>query len=303
MSCKSITKNEIRRLRQGWGIKAFVLSVLFYYFFSLPASTSKLDLEVLGANAPFLHLQATFAIFVPIVCLLFSFRSILKERENGQIKVTAGLPHSRREIVLGKFIAIGAVLSASLLFVILIITLFTSLFFGIVNVLYLMTFFIMTIIFVYACVSIGFLISTLLSTTLRATAALLVSVAFILGWRSFFTSQYAGFMGYPIFLDSPLPADDVLLIVRRIDPQSAFFVVTNWIYGTGNTAGHFASSLAKLHAGPNQTVFSAVYPTELTYPDSIPLYLTEPVSLVVLLLWIVFPLSIAVWRFEKGDII
>ena len=53
--------------------------------------------------------------FVPILGLMASYASIVGERTSGSAKLLLGLPHSRRDVVLGKFVGRAAVLAAALL--------------------------------------------------------------------------------------------------------------------------------------------------------------------------------------------
>ena len=53
--------------------------------------------------------------FVPILGLMASYVSIVGERASGSAKILLGLPHSRRDVVVGKFVGRAAVLAAALL--------------------------------------------------------------------------------------------------------------------------------------------------------------------------------------------
>ncbi|MFP4175053.1 MAG: ABC transporter permease [Halobacteriales archaeon] len=53
--------------------------------------------------------------FVPILGLMASYASVVGERASGSVKVLLGLPHSRRDVVLGKFVGRSAVLAVALL--------------------------------------------------------------------------------------------------------------------------------------------------------------------------------------------
>jgi ABC-2 type transport system permease protein len=52
--------------------------------------------------------------FVPILGLMASYASVVGERTSGSAKFLLGLPHSRRDVVLGKFVGRAAVLAAAL---------------------------------------------------------------------------------------------------------------------------------------------------------------------------------------------
>jgi ABC-2 type transport system permease protein len=52
-----------------------------------------------------------FTLFVPLVAIVLGYKSIIDERESGSIALTLSFPHSRRDMVVGKFAGRSAVLA------------------------------------------------------------------------------------------------------------------------------------------------------------------------------------------------
>jgi len=52
-----------------------------------------------------------FALFVPLVAIVLGYKSIIDERESGSIAITLSFPHSRRDMVIGKFLGRSTVLA------------------------------------------------------------------------------------------------------------------------------------------------------------------------------------------------
>lgn len=55
------------------------------------------------------------AFFISITAVMIAYRAVADERETGTISLLLGLPHTRRDVVLGKVVGRGAVLSVALL--------------------------------------------------------------------------------------------------------------------------------------------------------------------------------------------
>ncbi|WP_254862159.1 ABC transporter permease [Halovivax gelatinilyticus] len=62
-----------------------------------------------------LSLAAPSAFLVPILALLVSYRSIAGERETGSIRFVLGLPHSRADVLVGKWLGRSAVVAVAIL--------------------------------------------------------------------------------------------------------------------------------------------------------------------------------------------
>ncbi|AEH36682.1 ABC transporter permease subunit [Halopiger xanaduensis] len=59
-------------------------------------------------------LSGVSIVLVPAVALMLSYAAIVKRREDGQLALLLGLPHDRRDVVVGTYLGRYAVLAASL---------------------------------------------------------------------------------------------------------------------------------------------------------------------------------------------
>lgn len=64
----------------------------------------------------FIELTAAgFVFFIPLVSIILGYKSIVDERNSGTIALLLSLPHSRRDMVLGKFVGRSAVVAIPVL--------------------------------------------------------------------------------------------------------------------------------------------------------------------------------------------
>lgn len=61
------------------------------------------------------YLSAAVTLFVPLVAVLLGHRAVVGERASGELALTLSLPHTRREVVLGKLCSRGGLLAAAVL--------------------------------------------------------------------------------------------------------------------------------------------------------------------------------------------
>jgi len=122
MSWSVVARKELRdssRSRTLWILTAvFVLIIAGAAYVAGIALSSGPGAEATGtALVTALTGRVSFLLtsFVPILGLMASYASVVGERASGSAKVLLGLPHSRRDVVLGKFLGRVAVLAAALL--------------------------------------------------------------------------------------------------------------------------------------------------------------------------------------------
>lgn len=116
MSWLVVARKDFRdasRSRLLWSLTAlFVLMVggLAYVYAEVLSQTDQIS--SLGFVV---FLQGTAGLFISIVALLVAYKSIAGERESGTISFLLGLPHRRRDVVVGKVVGRGGVVAAALL--------------------------------------------------------------------------------------------------------------------------------------------------------------------------------------------
>ncbi|MFC7074174.1 ABC transporter permease [Halovenus rubra] len=111
MSWRAVARKDFldaTRSKMLWG-----LLVVFIGYLGIVSYLSQGgDAELLE----FIELTAQgFVLFVPLVSIILGYKSIIDERESGTIALLLSLPHSRRDMVVGKFVGRTVVLAIPVL--------------------------------------------------------------------------------------------------------------------------------------------------------------------------------------------
>ncbi|QLG49755.1 ABC transporter permease [Natrinema halophilum] len=221
-------------------------------------------------------LQTPASYLVPIIALFVGYGAIAGERESGSLKFLLGLPHRRRDVVLGKILGRTGVVVVSILvgFAVGLVALFA--FVGSVSLRYYVLFTLMTVLFafVYVCIGVG-LSSMTRSTTRAAAGAFGFIVLFKLLWGTIGLVLMHFIEGE--MLAQPMP--DWYLVFVSVPPDSAFNSATSALLN----ATEFA----------NTNGFS---------PENLPLIAEPWFGFVLLAAWALVPLGLGIWRFDSVDL-
>jgi len=222
------------------------------------------------ADIPLFEATATAGGFIiPITALVAAYLSIAGERESGRIRILLGMPPTRRDIVVGKFVARSAVvlLAIGVAYVLAMLAsvllyqdlpvqtaLGTTALVGLLGVVF---------------VAIGVGISAFAASRARAVALVLVFyVVTIVLWDVLI--QGGGFLATFFLEESP----DWLAFVETLSPSSAFSALYDELVGA--LGGPLLSSDA--------------------------FYRSVPFLLALLLAWILAPLVVGYLAFERADL-
>ncbi|WP_247002287.1 ABC transporter permease [Halosolutus gelatinilyticus] len=224
-------------------------------------------------------LQTPASFLVPIIALLLGYGAIAGERERGSLKFLLGLPHTRRDVVLGKVLGRGSVVAVSILigFAVGMVAIFA--FTGSVSPVEYVAFVLVTILFgfVYVCIGVGISAMTR-STTRAAVGAFGLLGVFWLLWG--FIGQLALYVSTGSLIVQPLPEWYVTFV--SLPPGPA--------YGSASSAILGESPLNEL-AGADELIAGG---------DPIA---TEPwVGFTLLAAWALVPLVLGLLRFDRADL-
>jgi len=114
MSWKAIAKKDVQdsiRSKMLWGMIGLFLAIILVLSW-LVVDGSGEDTFLAAAGFTFI-LGILF--FVPIAGLLLSVKSIVRERNTGTINLLLSLPHTRRDMVIGKFVGRSIVMVVTVL--------------------------------------------------------------------------------------------------------------------------------------------------------------------------------------------
>lgn len=279
MSITAIVRKEYRELRRSYSL--LVISALFALtgvFFAGIQWVPKLGLRE-GTPTSTLALLNSLAqpgtAFIPLLGLLAGYQAIAGERERGSLKLTLSSPNSRREIVLGKFVGRFSVVAAAILSTSVAIGLIALTTYAYFDTRAFLLNTVLTVAHggVFVAISVGF------SAWMRSRRRALVGTAFLyllflLIWDAFLAFLQLLLIGPTLPEGSQLP--NWIQVINILNPVTAF-----------------------------QYARQAVIPaySELTItPVSSAVYLQDWVGFPVLLAWVVTPLVLGYFRFERADI-
>lgn len=280
MTSIGVAKKDLKdaiRSKSLWVISLlFILlmgGVAYIYFQFPPLRRGIGDME-LGLID---FLSAPIGLFIPIIALLLSYKSVSGEVESGSIKLLLSLPHSRLNVVLGKLLGRSSVLTIAIAvgFAVASAVVFAthpsaaSLNYGM--------FILLTILFGLSYVSIGVMISSLTKSSSKAAAG-------IFGVYLLFN-----------FLWTLIPIGINYLLTGRLLPgrEPAWFEMFKRLSPNGAFDGVLTALLR-----------SGDLITNLTSPPqgSDPFYLAPWVAVLILLGWVLLGLVVGNLRFSRMDL-
>lgn len=222
-------------------------------------------------------MTGTIGLLVPLLGILLGYNAIVGERESGRLSLLLSLPHTRRDIVVGKLVGRGSFLALGIVAGLLGAGALVIYPFGSISVAsgatYL-AYILLTLLFGAIFFNIALAISTFTTSKQFATmVAFGVFFLFVIVWDGIqegtaFALDRAG------LIDGTLP--DWLLFVFGVEPGRLYDRIIQGFFENDGTGPYLG-------------------------PDA-PFYLGEWVALVLFLLWVVVPLAIGYRRFEVTDL-
>lgn len=298
MTWRAIARKDVRDAARSWWL--WGLTAVFVVFFTVPAYFLASELGgfvaaeggELNADA-FIGLLADInAFFVPIIAIVLAYASIAGERDSGSIKLLLSLPHSRRDVVVGKWAGRGAVVAVPI-----------AIGFVVAAAVFLLTpvtfapatyaaFVVLTVVLGLVFVGIAVGISAAAPTGRRAMIGTVgVYVLFTLFWNRFarglvgLLNEYTG-IGNETLLWTEL-------FVKVLNPSHAYKSLAAVLY----TDGAFA---ARFMVGFNLPAeFIDAYREEF---GPLPAIFSDPVLVILLLAWLVLPPLLGYLVFERDDL-
>jgi ABC-2 type transport system permease protein len=212
-------------------------------------------------------------LLLPLVGLVLGYKAIVGERASGQLGLLLSLPHSRRDVVIGKLVGRGGPLVAAIVAGVLAGSWLVYYPFGSFDPLVVLAYLLLTVCYALAFVGIALAISTLTTSEHLATAGAFGTffVAVVI-WPELDTAlelalEQAG------LADGGLP--EWALFVHGLAPNMVYDRVLEGFYGSAS--------------GPYLS-------------DGAAWYLGEWIALALLLAWAVVPIALGYLRFEATDL-
>lgn len=215
------------------------------------------------------YVDGWVTVLVPLLGILFGYDAIVSERSSGSLYLTLSLPHSRRDLVIGKLVGRAGVLTIGLCIAGVLAGFLVVYPYGELEIPRSIAFFTLTIWFGVIWTGLGVAVS--MATETKQRALLLGAALFFvlsLAWDSLQMALATGLNTAGV-IDGSLP--NPVQFVFSLEPVTAYErVIAGFIDPEATVAG--------------------------------PWYLGEWVGLLVLLLWLVLPLFLAYGRFVRGDL-
>lgn len=261
-----------RDLPELWGSKA--LRYVTYALIGLIGLSGYLypigpDTVTTRSFVGYSTLQTAVEMFVPLLGLLLGYNAVVEQRSNGQLALLLSFPYSRREFVLGKFLARGGLCvvvigTAGLIGGLLVVYPFGDFAGG-----WYVLFVLLTAGYGICFLGVGMLLSTLTrSRSLATLGAVGVYVLTVLLW-SILASWLESVFDWAGMYSDGLP--DWMLVFHTLEPGMLY----DWLTVT--------------------VILGEPAPIETWYFNG-------AVALLVFLGWMLFPVAGAVFYFDRGDL-
>lgn len=276
MSWVSVARKDFidsRRSKGLWALIALYVAVLALAVYVAPSDVTMTNV---------LRLIALVGIFIiPISALVIAYLAIAGERESGSIKFLLGLPNTRLDLVVGKFVGRSAVVSLGLVLAFAIAAVEGSFLLESVDIGVLAQFFLLFLFFAVTYIAIAVGLSAACASRSRAMASS-VGVFFIF---------------------------NVLWTIPAISPSAALRFVADDTLGMHLSAQvyEFVYLISPPYAF--QRAADLVFTQQQLYyfrviaqDATVPFYLKKWFMLVILGAWLVVPLTLGYWRFERADL-
>lgn len=272
MSWQTIAKKDIRdsmRARTLWAIVGGFLLLLLAWAWLLTDWSDADSVEAFFGGAFLIAL----VLFVPLTGLFISIKSIVRERESGTINLLLSLPHTRREMIIGKFVGRSAVLTASILAGLLPVTI-VALFradgtplFEVFSVL------VTTVLIGLMFVGIGLGLSALVGSETRATIGGVLTFVLLFVWEPMIVSNLS---------DPP-------------DFIERFYLIFMW------------QDMNRAIQSLNDSDIGSASVVEIGLNDEAPVAASSVLmqhwfAFIILAVWIAVPLALGYLRFESTDL-
>ena len=303
MSWVAIARKDVQDARRSywlWGLAAVLTALLaigpVLIITDIIQMTQPQNGQAVTTDIYIQLMLGTLTFFVPIVAIVLAYESITGERDSGTLKLLLSLPHSRLDVVVGKAIGRGVVVSAAIViaFVVAAVALVATPFeFAAANYL---GFALLTIVLGLAFVGLSVGFSAAADSSRRAMiGTVTMFVLFTLIWSSF-----ASGLTRLLRENTDLASETLIplhLFVKILNPTEAYrTLVVSLVSGDPFGARVSLAGGSGLQGALNRQAYAQALGGE------VPFYLSDPVVALVLVFWIVVIPLAGYWAFEDADL-
>ncbi|WP_181684920.1 ABC transporter permease [Halorhabdus salina] len=276
MSTLAVAKKDFQdalRSRALWGLSVLFILLSLFIAYAFAEFTTEMGIEEQTAEGLAYFLASQIGLFVSVTAIVIAYKAIAGERESGSIKILLSLPHTRRDVLLGKVLGRSATLAVPTLIGLAAGAALGSVLMGEFAVVALGALLAMSLLFVVTYISIVVGLSALTGSTSRAS---MLTIGYFLVFEFLWGAVSFGVVWLMNGFSLPSEMPNWVFLVNQVPPSAAF-----------------------------TTGLTALMPGDIpaaTDPDFQAFYATPWLGLVILAFWLVVPLAIGYWRFSKADI-
>lgn len=218
-------------------------------------------------------------IIVPIVALIVGYMAIVGERQSGSVKILLGFPHSRFDVVAGKLIGRTGVITLGIVVGFTVATVIGAVLYGGLPVTDFLK--VLGVTVLLGAVFTGYAVGVSAGVTTRGKAMALVIGMYILfnALWNLLTSLVLWAVEGSFVVQNPPTWHEFLV---SLSPMNAFESIATYL---------------DIEVLP---LFGGGFGQEAAASD--PFFLQDWFGFVVLLAWMVIPLALGYWRFERADL-
>ena len=282
MSWQVVARKDFRdavRSKLFW-----VLSGLFLLLVGL-LTFSYVSFDLISGDNPstlglVFFIASSLGLFVSLTAIIICYKAVAGERESGSIKILLSLPHSRRDVILGKVIGRAGVLAIPVVSALALGALIGMVSLGDVELVGTVAFMLVGLLFVLSYVGIAVGLSALTGSTGRAAA---LGIGYFIAFELFWDAVVFGLVFIDAGFTLPTVADfpSWAFVLSQVQPSAAF--------GTALVAAIPDAPAAAFGAGPAAEQLSAFYATPW-------------LGVLSLLFWAVIPPALGYLRFQSADL-
>jgi len=299
-SVRAVAKKDFQDAVRSWLF--WGLSIFFFLLLVAVAGLlSYFGQDFIGQGATtdslvFAVSQVT-RVIIPLIALVLGWKSIAGERESGSIKVLLSLPHSRKDVLLGKLVGRSAVLSVSLVVGFAVAAAVVAVLLGSFDVLDYLGLLVMSIVYGVAYTAIAVSLSSLTrSTTIAGAAMFGVFLLFYLVWNALRRV-------FRLLSTEEILFFDTVTYTGEIQGQQVTFErLQNWTYFVMNLDPGTAYNNGLTLLTDVELLERGSQINAQMFGGELPIFLEDWFSFLILLFWIVVPMVVAFYRFDRVDI-
>jgi len=300
MSAIAVAKKDFkgaRRARTLWLVAALLAVVGGLMAYVWNQGTDQTSAEAVRELLQTVAVIMSF--LLPIVVLVASYLAIAGERESGGIKFLLGLPNTRRDVLFGKFISRTLIATLSVVFMFVVTLAVALVQFGAFPVAVFLGVLAVTALYATVFVSIAVALSAFVKSRSRAVAGAIGAyfglIIINLGIPVISIQSILEYLHQDLLGMEANP--DLYNFVLHLSPLYAFQKIQNlvlpkelWTFPFGDSASNSREVSTGFGGG------------EVVAPEGLPIYLTDEFSVVIFAFWLVVPLTVAYWKFNRADL-